>query len=195
MSSSEKTILVCYCINGHQVIPHGRRVPSQCDKCGAPMDPNRLFIPAAMENEDLSKDINEMKSGNSAEKTDQRFSKNETPLQILTTAMPDKKAILALDFFGERIQIPDKGGWVGRNGIGVIEFAGNRLISREHVFIKPIGGDKLSVGPDKSLNGVSVTIHLNKSKLEGNQTAILEIGDILWLYNIPLVLVSDRINP
>ena len=93
-----------------------------------------------------------------------------------------------LDFFGEKIAVPQEGGWIGRSAIGGEWFKGNLLISREHVKVVPMAGGRLQIGPDKSLNGVSVTVGGVKKTLGRNETAVLSAGDTLWLYNIPLQL-------
>ena len=92
------------------------------------------------------------------------------------------------DFFGEKIAVPQEGGWLGRSAIGAQWFKGNLLISREHVKVVPMADGRLQVGPDKSLNGVSVTVGGVKKTLERSETAVLSAGDTLWLYNIPLQL-------
>ena len=94
----------------------------------------------------------------------------------------------SLDFFGEKIAVPQEGGWLGRSAIGGEWFKGNLLISREHVKVAPMAGGRLQVGPDKSLNGVSVTVGGVKKTLGRSETAVLSPGDTLWLYNIPLQL-------
>ena len=93
-----------------------------------------------------------------------------------------------LDFFGEKIAIPQEGGWLGRSALGAQWFKGNLLISREHVKIVPMADGRLQIGPDKSLNGVSVTIGGAKKTLGRSEIVELSAGDTLWLYNIPLQL-------
>lgn len=99
-----------------------------------------------------------------------------------TQASPD----IQLDFFGEKIAIPSEGGWLGRSALGSDRFEGYLLISREHVYVKPDADGSLVVGPDKSLNGVSITHNGDKIALQVGQTVKLYEGDTLWLYNIPL---------
>jgi len=92
------------------------------------------------------------------------------------------------DFFGEKIAVPQEGGWLGRSAIGSEWFKGNLLISREHVKVVPMPDGSLQIGPDKSLNGVSITANGAKRALGRNETAMLSAGDTLWLYNVPLQL-------
>ena len=105
-----------------------------------------------------------------------------------TPQTPPSTRECQLDFFGEKIVIPQEGGWLGRSAIGAQWFKGNLLISREHVKIVPMADGSVQVGPDKSLNGVSVTVGGVKKPLDRNETAVLSAGDILWLYNTPLQL-------
>lgn len=93
-----------------------------------------------------------------------------------------------LDFFGEKIPIPQEGGWLGRSAIGNEWFKGNLLISREHIRITPMPDGSLQVGSDKSLNGTFVTIGGTKRALERSETVALSPGDTLWLYTVPLQL-------
>jgi len=109
------------------------------------------------------------------------------PQQPAQSAAP-AKAECQLDFFGEKIAIPQEGGWLGRSALGAQWFKGNLLISREHVKVVPMMDGRLQIGPDKSLNGVFVTIGGAKRALDRNETAVLSAGDTLWLYNIPLQL-------
>lgn len=92
------------------------------------------------------------------------------------------------DFFGEKIAVPQEGGWLGRSAIGSEWLKGNLLISREHVKVVPMPDGSLQIGPDKSLNGVSITANGTKRALGRNETAVLSAGDTLWLYNVPLQL-------
>lgn len=93
-----------------------------------------------------------------------------------------------LDYFGETIEIPREGGWIGRSAIGTEWFKGNLLVSREHIKVLPMVDGCLQVGPDKSLNGTSITVGGTKRALERSETVTLSPGDTLWLYNIPLHL-------
>lgn len=99
---------------------------------------------------------------------------------------------LQLDFFGEPVPLPADGGWLGREGIGADCFAGNRYISRKHVFVKPDQNGRLLVQEDRSLNGVYYDQGNGKQKLVKGSTVILQEGDLLWLYNIPLRLERKR---
>lgn len=100
-------------------------------------------------------------------------------------------ALWRLNFFGERIPIPEDGGWIGRTGIGKDWFQGNLLISRRHVQLRLNPEGQIMLGPDNSLNGVSYDAGQGKRKLENGETVILPEGATLWLYNIPLKLESD----
>ena len=97
-----------------------------------------------------------------------------------------------LDYFGEIIAIPRDGGWIGRSAIGTQWLEGNLLVSREHVKVSPNADGSLQIGPDKSLNGTSVTIGGKKRALERTETVILSPGDTLWLYNVPLRLKRNE---
>ncbi len=90
-----------------------------------------------------------------------------------------------LDYFGEKIAIPQEGGWVGRAGVASQWLLGYPLVSREHVRVAPAQGG-LEVGPNKSLNGTFVTVGGARRELGPGETATLSAGDILWLYNLPL---------
>ena len=93
-----------------------------------------------------------------------------------------------LDYFGDRIIIPDGGGWIGRSAIGNEQFSGNLLISREHVYIEPLENGFVKIGPDKSLNGTYVGEKSEKRKIESNHSEVIGANTLIWLYNIPLRL-------
>lgn len=119
------------------------------------------------------------------------------PLPTRGSAGPDVKYSpteinLLLNFFGETVAVPEKGAWLGREGLGASWFEGNRYISRKHVFVKPDQNGRLIVQKDHSLNGVYYDTGNGKQKLSKDSTVILQRDDILWLYNIPLRLERKR---
>lgn len=119
------------------------------------------------------------------------------PLQKREPSNPDVKYTptgvdLLLNFFGETVVVPEKGAWLGREGLGASFFEGNRYISRKHVFVKPDQNERLLVQKDHSLNGVYYDKGNGKQKLPKDSTVILRQGDILWLYNIPLRLERKK---
>lgn len=127
-----------------------------------------------------------------AEQQGQRTAE-QTPLQRRRAPKTDRKlsgnfAGLQLNYFGDAIEIPEEGGWLGRDGIGASYFEGNRYISRKHVFVKPDLNGRLIVQEDCSLNGVYYDTGSGKQKLAKDSTIILQEGNILWMYNIPLKL-------
>ena len=93
-----------------------------------------------------------------------------------------------LDFFGEKIELPQEGGWIGRSEVGSKWLEGNLLISRRHVHVRPTPDGMLALGPDSSLNGVSYDTGSGKTPLQPSETVSLPVGSIIWLYNIPLKL-------
>lgn len=97
-------------------------------------------------------------------------------------------ASLHLNYFGMTITIPDEGAWLGREGLGQEWFRGNPYISRRHVFIHPDRNGRLIVEDDRSLNGVYYDSGNGREKLPQSSSVILNPGDILWLYNVPLKL-------
>lgn len=102
------------------------------------------------------------------------------------TRVPGGK--LQLNYLGMTMEIPEDGGWMGREGIGAECFEGNRYISRKHVFVKPDQNGRLIVQEDRSMNGVYYDTGRGRQKLEKGRSVILQLGDMLWLYNIPLKL-------
>ena len=91
-----------------------------------------------------------------------------------------------LSLFGDRISIPPEGAWIGREGLGKEWFDGNLMVSRKHVYVRPNPQTgRLQVNEDKSLNGV---FHTGKDgrKTRLNGARMMEPGDILWIYNVPL---------
>ena len=95
---------------------------------------------------------------------------------------------LVLDYFGEKISIPMQGCWLGRGETGAELFEGNLLISKQHLFVKPAQGDRLQVGPDKSLNGSFIGNNQEKKAVDSHGAEEVPLGSIIWLYNIPLKL-------
>lgn len=93
---------------------------------------------------------------------------------------------MALNYFGMYITLPAEGGWLGREGLGKECFEGNLYISRQHVFVKVDQNGRLLVQDDQSLNGVYYDKGAGRQKLQKNSTIILEQGELLWLYNVPL---------
>lgn len=98
-----------------------------------------------------------------------------------------------LELFGTAIPIPPEGGWLGRDGIGAELLEGYLLVSRNHVQVMPDRGGRLMVTDRDSTNGTWYTRDGQKQRLESGRTEILEAGDILWLYNIPLKVVTDDV--
>lgn len=93
---------------------------------------------------------------------------------------------LFLNYFGERLQIPSEGSWIGREGLGKQWFDGNLMISRQHVYVRPDPGTgRLLVNEDKSLNGVFYSGE-EGTRVRMDGPRMMEPGDILWIYNIPL---------
>ncbi len=115
------------------------------------------------------------------------------PTVVRPTARQDGKPLIVfqLDYFGEKITIPEEGGWLGRSKIGEDLFEGNLLISREHVRIQPTAEGGLRIGPDNSLNGTFVDTGKGKSRL-GNESLAIEEGTVIWLYNLPLKVERKR---
>lgn len=96
----------------------------------------------------------------------------------------------SLEYFGERLPIPTQGAWIGREGLGREWFDGNLMISRKHVYVRPNPQTgRLQVNEDKSLNGAFYTgPDGSRVRIEG--TRMMEPGEILWIYNIPLRIVQ-----
>ncbi|MDO5132070.1 MAG: hypothetical protein Q4D81_03685, partial [Eubacteriales bacterium] len=130
------------------------------------------------------------------------FGRRETPQQRIlpgfqNSAQPgarDHQSLSAgagflLEYFGDRIPIPDEGAWIGREGLGKQWFDGNLMISRKHVFVKPNPkSGRLQVNEDKSLNGVFYQgPDGGRVRMEGAR--MLSSGEVLWIYNIPLRIV------
>lgn len=95
-----------------------------------------------------------------------------------------------LDLFGMTITVPAEGGFLGRDGIGAQQLEGFLLVSRQHVYVKPDRAGRLMVEDRGSTNGTWFTHADHRQRLELGRTEILEAGDILWLYNIPLKVVT-----
>lgn len=95
---------------------------------------------------------------------------------------------LFLNYFGDRLEIPVDGAWIGREGLGSEWFDGNLMVSRKHVYVHPIPRSaRLQVNEDRSLNGAFwIGKDGRRTRLTGAQ--MLEPGDVLWIYNIPLRL-------
>lgn len=98
-----------------------------------------------------------------------------------------------LDLFGVSIPIPADGGFLGRDGIGAHQLEGYLLVSRQHVFVKPDRGGRLMAEDRGSMNGTWYTHDSARQRLEQGRAVILEFGDILWLYNIPLKVVTEHV--
>lgn len=64
------------------------------------------------------------------------------------------------------------------------------MISRKHVYVRPNPQTgRLQVNEDKSLNGAFYTgPDGSRVRIEG--TRMMEPGEILWIYNIPLRIVQ-----
>ena len=91
-----------------------------------------------------------------------------------------------LNLYGDRIPIPEEGAWIGREGLGSRWFDGNLMISRKHVYVRPNPQTgRLQVNEDNSLNGVFYSgPGGERIRMEGAR--MMEPGEILWIYNIPL---------
>lgn len=112
------------------------------------------------------------------------------PVPEEDTPADSRTGALGLDLFGMTIRIPEEGGFLGREGIGAQELEGFLLVSRRHAFVKPDRGGRLMVEDRGSTNGTWVTRENRRQRLELGRTEILEAGDTLWLYNIPLKVVT-----
>lgn len=95
-----------------------------------------------------------------------------------------------LDLFGMTITVPAEGGFLGRDGIGAQQLEGFLLVSRQHVYVKPDRAGRLMVEDRGSTNGTWFTHADRRQRLELGRSEVLEAGDILWLYNIPLKVVT-----
>jgi hypothetical protein len=112
------------------------------------------------------------------------------PAQEPDTPADTGSGDLRLELFGMPIEIPAEGGFLGREALGARELEGFLLVSRRHVFVRPDRGGRLMVEDRGSTNGTWYTHADRRQRLDLGRTEILEPGDILWLYNIPLKVVT-----
>ncbi len=117
-----------------------------------------------------------------------RMDSFHSPVQAEAAISSANPSGFILDYFGSKLQIPVEGAWIGREGLGKEWFDGNLMISRRHVFVRPDQKTgRLRIEMDKSLNGVFYSgPGGEKIRLAGAR--MMEVGDILWIYNIPLVI-------
>ena len=91
-----------------------------------------------------------------------------------------------LNLYGDRIPIPEEGAWIGREGLGSRWFDGNLMISRKHVYVRPNPQTgRLQVNEDKSLNGAFYS-GPGGERIRIDGARMMQPGEILWIYNIPL---------
>ncbi len=90
-----------------------------------------------------------------------------------------------------KLEITTENQWIGRNSFENHFLETNLAVSREHVSVRVEKGRGLAVTDYKSKNGTFVDTGNGKVKIDRNEEVILVPGNILWLYNVPL-LVEDK---
>ena len=92
---------------------------------------------------------------------------------------------------GERIQVTEAGGYLGRQENGGEIFAMNPQISRRHAYVRADRFGNLEVRDEKSLNGTFVDDGKGRRRLKPGETVLLEKGATLWLANQILVIEEE----
>lgn len=110
---------------------------------------------------------------------------------VAAQPLKEQKVGLRLNYFGMSLSVPPQGAVLGREGLGAEWFQGNRLISRRHARIRPDQVGRLIVEDDNSLNGVFYDKGQGRVRLEKDRSVLLEPGNVLWLYNLPITVEVD----
>lgn len=115
-----------------------------------------------------------------------------TEQPVAVRLLKEQKVGLRLNYFGMYLSVPPLGAVLGREGLGAEWFQGNRLISRRHARIRPDQAGRLIVEDDNSLNGVFYDKGQGRVRLEKDSSILLEPGNVLWLYNLPITVEVDN---
>ena len=84
---------------------------------------------------------------------------------------------------GFKIEIPEHGAYLGREELGKDCLWANPLVSRKHAYVRVDHFGNLQVKDEKSLNGTYIDDGNGKRQLKDDETAMLKIGNKLWLAN------------
>lgn len=87
--------------------------------------------------------------------------------------------------------VPRAGVIIGRSEEASNLFAINSLVSRKHAFIKPVGGGRVLVRDQDSLNGTYIDSDDGRRRITNDETVELKIGDKIWVAN-QLVVIGEK---
>lgn len=103
----------------------------------------------------------------------------------------EKKVVLFTGGF--KIEIPEQGGFLGREEIGKDCLYTNLLVSRKHAYVRVDHFGNLQIKDENSLNGTYVDDGSGRRQLKVDETAMLKVGNKLWLADQILVVEEDTL--
>lgn len=103
----------------------------------------------------------------------------------------EKKVILFSGGF--KIEIPEHGAYLGREELGKDCLWANPLVSRKHAYVRVDHFGNLQVKDENSLNGTYIDDGNGRRRLKDDETAMLKIGNKLWLANQILAVEEDKV--
>ena len=99
---------------------------------------------------------------------------------------------LVLYTCGQKIPVPDEGGYLGREELGGELFGADFLISRRHCYIRPALHAELQVQDSGSLNGTFTDDGSGRKRLREGETVLLKPGSKLYLADLTVVVAVEE---
>lgn len=93
---------------------------------------------------------------------------------------------------GFKIEIPEYGGFLGREEMGKDYLKANLLVSKKHAYVEADYFGNLHVRDAGSLNGTYVDDGNGRRQLKTDETAVLKAGNTLWLANQIFAVEEDK---
>lgn len=92
---------------------------------------------------------------------------------------------------GFKIEVPEHGGYLGREELGKDCLQANLLVSKKHAYVRADHFGNLQVKDADSLNGTYIDDGNGRRQLKADETAMLKAGNKLWLANQIFAVEED----
>lgn len=189
-------------------------LPRRCPICGQPYDrrynrPIMCYEDGSVPEEEVDRSSTES-SEPYAEKTCEKeeivpniptpqnrirrgrqISSSNVPDHIVTPGRRSEKRVV-LFTGGFKIEIPEYGGFLGREEMGKDYLKANLLVSKKHAYVEADYFGNLHVRDAGSLNGTYVDDGNGRRQLKTDETAVLKAGNTLWLANQIFAVEEDK---
>lgn len=94
---------------------------------------------------------------------------------------------------GFKIEVPEHGGYLGREELGKDCLQANLLVSKKHAYVRVDHFGNLQVKDANSLNGTYIDDGNGRRQLKADETAMLKVGNKLWLANQIFAVEEDAL--